>query len=90
MSMQTLQNETVLKLLEVGIVAEVPRASLKCINPLNVAKNTSKLTLCIDLRRCFNLQCTVQHFKFESTVQALQSTDPGDHMFSFNLKLAYH
>ena len=45
--------------------------------------------LCIDLSRCFNEQCEAQKFKIESTVQALASIDPGDFMFSFDLKSAY-
>ena len=82
-------NEAVMKLLGIGVVAEVPRDSLCCINPLTVTQNTAKLHLCIDLSRCFNMQCDVQNFKIESTVLAQASIDPLDFMFSFNLKLAY-
>ena len=82
-------NDAVMKLLGIGVVAEVSRNELRCINPLTVAQNSVKLRLCIDLSRCFNLQCDAQTFKIESTVQALASIDPNDFMFSFDLKSAY-
>ena len=85
----TFANEAVLKLLSVGIVAEVPKSFLRCINPLTVAQNTTKPRLCIDLSRCFNVQCDAKHFKIVSTVEALQQIDQGDFMFSFDLKSAY-
>ena len=68
-------NDAVMKLLSIGVVAEVSRNELRCINPLTVAQNSVKLRLCIDLSRCFNLQCDAQTFKIESTVQALASID---------------
>ena len=82
-------NEAVMKLLKFGVVEEVQKSSLRCVNPLTVAQNTTKKRLCIDLSRCFNEQCVAQKFKIESTVQALASIDPGDFMFSFDLKSAY-
>ena len=82
-------NEAVMKLLRFGVVEEVQKSSLRCVNPLTVAQNTAKKCLCIDLSRCFNEQCEAQKFKIESTVQALASIDPGDFMFSFDLKSAY-
>ena len=82
-------NEAVMKLLGVGVVDEVSTSSLRFINPLTVAQNTAKKRLCIDLSHCFNVQCDVQSFKIELTVQTLASIDPGDHMFSFNIKSAY-
>ena len=82
-------NEAVMKLLKFGVVEEVQKSSLRCVNPLTVAQNTSKKRLCIDLSRCFNEQCVAQKFKIESTVQAMASIDPGDFMFSFDLKSAY-
>ena len=78
-----------MKLLKVGVVEEVSKSSLRCVNPLTVAQNTAKKRLCIDLSRCFNEQCDAQKFKIESTVQALASIDPVDFMFSFDLKSAY-
>ena len=82
-------NKAVMKLLSFGVVEEVSKSSLRCVNPLTVAQNTAKKRLCIDLSRCFNEQCEAQKFKIESTVQALASIDPGDFMFSFDLKSAY-
>ena len=82
-------NWAVMKLLGIGVVAEVPCASWRCINPLTVTQNTAKLHLCIDLSRYFNMQCDAQTFKIELTVQALASIDPCDFMFSFDLKSAY-
>ena len=82
-------NEAVMKLLSFGVVEEVSKSSLRCVNPLTVAQNTAKKRLCIDLSRCFNEQCDAQKFKIELTVQALASIDPGDFMFSFDLKSAY-
>ena len=82
-------NEAVMKLLSFGVVEEVSKSSLRCVNPLTVAQNTAKKRLCIDLSRCFNEQCEAQKFKIELTVQALASIDPGDFMFSFDLKSAY-
>ena len=82
-------NDAVMKLLKFGVIEEVSKSSLRCVNPLTVAQNTSKKCLCIDLLRCFHEQCDAQKFKIESTVQALASIDPDDYMFSFDLKLAY-
>ena len=50
-------NYAVMKLLKVGVIEEVTRSSLRCVNPLTVAQNTSKKRLCIDLSCCFNEQC---------------------------------
>ena len=75
-------NEAVMKLLGVGVVDEVSRSSLRCINPLTVAQNTAKKHICIDLSHCFNEQCDSKSFKIESTVQALALFDLGDYMFS--------
>ena len=61
-------NEAVMKLLKFGVVEEVQKSSLRCVNPLTVAQNTTKKRLCIDLSRCFNEQCVAQKFKIESTV----------------------
>ena len=80
-------NDAVMKLLNAGVVKEVQRSSLRCVNPLTVVQNTAKKRLCIDLSRCFNMQCEVQKFKIESTAQALASNDPDNYMFSFNLKI---
>ena len=82
-------NDAVMKLLNAGVVEEVHRSSLRCVNPLTVVQNTAKKRLCIDLSRCFNMQCEAQKFKIESTAQALASIDPDDYMFSFDLKSAY-
>ena len=82
-------NDAVMKLLRVGVIEEVDRSRLRCINPLTVAQNTAKKRLCIDLSRCFNEQCDAQSFKIESTVQALAAIDSDDYMFSFDLKSAY-
>ena len=56
-------NDAVMKLLNAGVVEEVHRSSLRCVNPLTVAQNTAKKRLCIDLSRCFNMQCKAQKFK---------------------------
>ena len=82
-------NDAVMKLLKAGVIEEVPKSSLRCVNPLTVAQNTAKKRLCINLSRCFNEQCDAQKFKIESTAQALASIDPDDYMFSFDLKSAY-
>ena len=82
-------NDAVMELLNAGVVEEVQRSSLRCVNPLTVAQNTAKKRLCIDLSRCFNMQCKAQKYKIESTAQALASIDPDDNMFSFDLKSAY-
>ena len=54
-----------MKLLKFGVIEEVSKSSLRCVNPLTVAQNTSKKCLCIDLLCCFNEQCDVQKFKIE-------------------------
>ena len=78
-----------MKLLRVGVIEEVARSSLRCVNPLTVAQNIAKKRLCIDLSHCFNKQCDAQSFKIELTVQALTLINPDNYMFSFNLKSAY-
>ena len=82
-------NDAVMKLLRVGVIEEVARSSLGCVNPLTVAQNTAKKHLCIDLSRCFNEQCDAQSFKIESTAQALASIHPDNYIFNFDLKSAY-
>ena len=62
-------NDAVMKPLKVGVIEEVSKSRLRCVNPLTVAQNTDKKHLCIDLSCCFNEQCDVQKFKIESTVQ---------------------
>ena len=56
-------------LLEAGIVDKVPRHWLKCMNTLTLAQNTSKLSLYINLSRCFNLECLLlESLYFRGTV----------------------
>ena len=50
-------NDAVIKLLKAGVIDEVQKSSLRCVNPLTVAQNAAKKRLCIDLSRCFNEQC---------------------------------
>ena len=76
-----------MKLLRVGVVEEVARSSLRCVNPLTVVQNTSKKRLCIDLSHCFNEQCDAQSFKIEYTAQALASINPDDYMFTSEISL---
>ena len=35
-------NDAVMKLLRVGVIEEVSKSSLRCVNPLTVAQNTAK------------------------------------------------
>ena len=83
-------NEAINKLLAAKLIKEVPRSELWCVNPLTVAANArGKRRLCIDLSRCVNCVVKSPKFKIESTVAALQVVEPGDFMFSFDLKSAY-
>ena len=40
-------NEAVMKLLKFGVIEEVPKSSLICVNPLTVAQNYCQETVCV-------------------------------------------
>ena len=79
------------KLVKLEILKEVERSEVSCVNPLTVAINgVGKKRLCIDLSRYVNQFNASFKFKIESTLQFLQVVKPGDWMFAFDLKSAYH
>ena len=82
--------EAINKLLSNGIIREVDRSYLACINPLTVAHRKGKKRLCIDLSRCINLRNTSLKFKIESARQFAEVVSEGDFMWCFDLKSAYH
>ena len=75
---------------EAGVVVEVRKEDLVCINPLTVAIKNDKKRLCIDLSRCYNEVSVAPKFKIESTMEALEAINPEDWMFAFDSKSAYH
>ena len=83
--------EAIMKLVEMRVLKEVVKEEVSCINPLTVAINDRlKKRLCIDLSRYVNEFTEAKKFKIESTMQFLQVVQPGDYMYAFDLKAAYH
>ena len=66
-------------MVKLGILKEVERSEVSCLNPLTVAINgVGKKRLCNDLSRYVN-QCNASFkFKIESTLQLLQVVKAGD------------
>ena len=83
--------EAIEKLVKMKVLKEVSKEEVSCVNPLTVAINDrGKKRLCIDLSRYVNEFTLATKFRIESTVQFLQVVQPGDYMWSFDLKSAYH
>ena len=83
--------EAVQKLVKLGILKEVERSEVTCVNPLTVAINAvGKKRLCIDLSRCVNEVNNSYKFRIESTLKFLEVVQQGDWLFAFDLKSAYH
>ena len=83
--------EAIKKLVRMKVLKEVSKKEVSCINPLTVAINDrGKKRLCIDLSRYVNEFTEAKKFKIESTMQFLQVVQPGDFMYGFDLKAAYH
>ena len=82
--------EAVQKLVKLGILKEVQRNEVTCVNWLTVAINgVGKRRLCIDLSRCVNEVNASYKFRIESILRFLQMVKQGDRRFAFDLKLAY-
>ena len=83
--------EAIKKLVRMKVLKEVSKEEVSCINPLTVAINDQgKKRLCIDLSRYVIEFTEARKFRIESTMQFLQVVQPGDYMFCFDLKAAYH
>ena len=83
--------EAIMKLVNMKVLMEVRKEEVNCINPLTVAVNDKgKKRLCINLSRYINEFTVAKKFKIESTVQFLQVVKPGDFLWAFDLKSAYH
>ena len=79
--------EAIMKLVKMKVLKEVKREEVSCVNPLTVATNDrGKKRLCIDLSRYVNEFTEARKFKIESTLQFLQVVQPGDFMWTFDLK----
>ena len=81
-----------MKLVHMNVLKEVSKEEVSRINPLTVAVNDKgkKRLLCIDLSQYINKFTEVKKFKIVSTMQFLQVVKPGDFMWAFDSKSAYH
>ena len=81
----------VFKLLKNGVIEEVAKKELTCINPLSVASNKKgKLRLCLDLSRKVNLACEAKKFKIESISDFMKVVRKGAWVVFYDLKSAFH
>ena len=79
------------KLLENGVIEEVAKVELTCVNPLSVASNRKgKLRLCLDLSRHVNLSCEAKKFKIESIADFTKVVRKGAWVVFYDLKSAFH
>eukprot|EP00111_Clytia_hemisphaerica_P006267 TCONS_00018130-protein len=60
-----------------------------CVNPLSVAERNSKLRLVLDLRNV-NKYIDITKFKYDNIKTLSDLVNPGDLMFTFDLKSGYH
>ncbi|XP_072166403.1 uncharacterized protein [Diadema setosum] len=80
--------EEIGRLLEKGCVTEV-KTRPTVVNPLTVSENKDKCRLVLDCRH-INPHLFKQKFKYEDTSVAKDVFEEGDHVFTFDLKSAYH
>ena len=80
--------EEIAKLLEKGCITEVEERPL-VVNPLTVSENKGKLRLVLDCRH-INPHLFKEKFKYEDDQVVSDVFDKGDHVFTFDLKSAYH
>ena len=65
-------------MVKLGILKEVERSEVTCVNPLTVAINAVwKKRLCIDLSRCVNEVNNSYKFRIESTLKFLEVVQQG-------------
>ncbi|CAI5482807.1 unnamed protein product [Closterium sp. Yama58-4] len=69
-------------------VAAGPNA-VACTSPLNVVEQRDKCRLILDLRKV-NQYLVIPKFKYEGLVRVAELAQPGDWMFSIDLKSGYH
>ncbi|CAI5473187.1 unnamed protein product [Closterium sp. Yama58-4] len=60
-----------------------------CTSPLNVVEQRDKCRLILDLRKV-NQHLFIPKFKYEGLVRVAELAQPGDWMFSIDLKSGYH
>ena len=83
--------EEIRKLLANGVVEEVSRAEVTCINPMSIASNKKgKKRLCIDLSRHVNDVCGAKKFTIESVKQFTKTVRRGSWCWYYDLKSAFH
>ncbi|CAI7892098.1 unnamed protein product [Closterium sp. NIES-53] len=69
-------------------VAEGPLL-VACTSPLNVVEQRDKCRLILDLRKV-NQYLVIPEFKYEGLARVTELAQPGDWMFSIDLKSGYH
>ena len=84
-------HKEVSKLLDNGVIEEVSKKDITCVNPLSVAANKKgKLRLCLDLSRHVNLACDAKKFKIESIREFAKVVRKGAWVVYYDLKSAFH
>ena len=84
-------HKEVFKLLDNGVIEEVEKKDITCVNPLSVAANKKgKLRLCLDLSRHVNLTCDAKRFKIESITEFVKVVRKGAWVVYYDLKSAFH
>ena len=83
--------EEIKKLLANGVVEEVSRKEVVCINPMSIASNKKgKKRLCIDLSRHVNKVCDAKKFTIESVKDFTKTVKKGSWCWYYDLKSAFH
>ena len=79
------------KLLANGVIKEVIREEVVCINPMSIASNKKgKKRLCIDLSRHVNIACDAKKYTIESVNEFTKTIKQGSWCWYYDLKSAFH
>ena len=84
-------HKEVFKFLDNGVIEEVGKKDITCVNPLSVAANKKgKKRLCLDLSRHVNLACEAKRFRIESITEFAKVVKKGAWVVYYDLKSAFH
>ena len=79
------------KLLANGVIKEMIRKEVVCINPMSIASNKKgKKRLCIDLSRHMNIGCNAKKFIIKSVSKFTKTIKQGSWCWCYDLKSAFH